>query len=246
MRCAPVAVWGTVHGLNECDVSEFARTDARLSHPNIACLDANSLVCSVLVSIMQSDGMEDTMTTSSRALEKVQEWLIQRETDHDDHRARDDNRVSSWVMESLTCKDAGEPTIQAKINAGHVKHAVMLLICMLRCFAASSTNDSNKNKSYTFEDALHDVLMEGGDTDTNACICGYVAGALCGFQGIPREMCDKVLQFDCTAVSPHPNQSLDYAIGYKRPSTYKASNVLALQKELVKVAFDNTKYQQDF
>jgi len=36
------------------------------------------------------------------------------------------------------------------------------------------------------QDAIFRVLLLGGDTDTNACIVGYMMGALKGLEGIPE------------------------------------------------------------
>ncbi len=41
------------------------------------------------------------------------------------------------------------------------------------------------------------MLIEGGDTDTNAAIVGGMIGALVGFKDIPKDMKDTMIQFDC-------------------------------------------------
>ena len=41
------------------------------------------------------------------------------------------------------------------------------------------------------------MIKEGGDTDTNACIVGGMLGALVGYNGLPADMCRKVVEFDC-------------------------------------------------
>jgi ADP-ribosyl-[dinitrogen reductase] hydrolase len=42
----------------------------------------------------------------------------------------------------------------------------------------------------TIEDAIADTIGRGGDTDTNAAICGALYGATCGFKAIPDEWCE--------------------------------------------------------
>lgn len=44
-----------------------------------------------------------------------------------------------------------------------------------------------------FETALVDTVMHGGDTDTNAAICGALLGAVYGLEAIPRQWVDCVL-----------------------------------------------------
>lgn len=49
---------------------------------------------------------------------------------------------------------------------------------------------------FSYQDALRDILMRGGDTDTNAAIIGGLLGASEGINGINLEMVMKVLNFD--------------------------------------------------
>jgi ADP-ribosylglycohydrolase len=37
------------------------------------------------------------------------------------------------------------------------------------------------------EEAAADTVMRGGDTDTNAAICGALLGAVCGRDAIPEQ-----------------------------------------------------------
>ena len=41
--------------------------------------------------------------------------------------------------------------------------------------------------------------MSGDDADANACVVGGLVGAAVGIDGLPRDMLDKVLQFDCAS-----------------------------------------------
>jgi ADP-ribosyl-[dinitrogen reductase] hydrolase len=45
----------------------------------------------------------------------------------------------------------------------------------------------------TFESGVVDTVMRGGDTDTNAAICGALLGAVYGFDAIPLQWVDRVL-----------------------------------------------------
>jgi ADP-ribosylglycohydrolase len=74
-----------------------------------------------------------------------------------------------------------------------------------------------------YETAIKEVLMKGGDTDTNACIVGSVLGALHGINGIPKYMLDPVLAFD----PKNPKK------GYLRPNKYSASNIYGLTYQLL-------------
>ena len=44
---------------------------------------------------------------------------------------------------------------------------------------------------------MREIIQEGGDTDTNACIIGGMVGAFLGYKTLPEEMTHKVLSFNC-------------------------------------------------
>lgn len=46
----------------------------------------------------------------------------------------------------------------------------------------------------SLEDGVIDTVMRGGDTDTNACICGALLGAVYGIDAIPAQWHDGVLR----------------------------------------------------
>jgi len=49
------------------------------------------------------------------------------------------------------------------------------------------------NKGRTFEDALINTVKRGGDTDTNAAICGALLGAVYGVDAVPQQWKTSVL-----------------------------------------------------
>lgn len=55
-----------------------------------------------------------------------------------------------------------------------------------------------KGESDIYKRILREIIREGGDTDTNACIVGGVIGAYLGFKALPSEMVEKILSFDCS------------------------------------------------
>jgi ADP-ribosyl-[dinitrogen reductase] hydrolase len=50
-----------------------------------------------------------------------------------------------------------------------------------------------KNK-YSYEKGITDMLLEGGDTDTNACIVGGLLGAAHGVKSIKEKWVSNVLK----------------------------------------------------
>ena len=70
----------------------------------------------------------------------------------------------------------------------------------------------------SFEHAILDTIRRGGDTDTNAAICGALMGAYYGIGSIPVKWLTPVL-----ACNP------------ARPLKYKTNNILSLAKKLLDI-----------
>jgi len=115
------------------------------------------------------------------------------------------NKVRDWYFKDSL--DISELDCSKQI--GWVKWGFVMAIYYLR-------------NNTPYEIAIKEVLMKGGDTDTNAAICGSVLGAL-GINGIPKYMLEPVLAFDPT----NPDK------GHKRPAKYSASNIYGLTYQLL-------------
>lgn len=142
------------------------------------------------------------------------EYLIRHPSDHkgvveyiDDYvynniksKVRDWYYVDSLDISKLVCTT----------NIGWVKWGFIQAIFYLR-------------NNTPYETAIKEVLIRGGDTDTNAAIVGSVLGALHGINGIPKYMLEPVLAFDPT----NPGK------GHKRPAKYSALNIYGLTCQLM-------------
>lgn len=95
--------------------------------------------------------------------------------------------VNSWL----------EDAANGNLPAGHPM-AGFVRIAFTHAF-------SHLVRGTTFEQALHDVLSCGGDTDTNACIVGGLVGARVGLDGIPRPMAQAVLECVTDRGRPRPH-----------------------------------------
>jgi ADP-ribosylglycohydrolase len=77
----------------------------------------------------------------------------------------------------------------------------------------------------SFEEALVDTVMQGGDTDTNAAICGALIGAVYGIDAIPQQWRDAVLS--CRPSSDNPRAHRP------RPEEYWPIDALELAEALL-------------
>lgn len=75
------------------------------------------------------------------------------------------------------------------------------------------------------EEALVDTVMQGGDTDTNAAICGALLGALYGLEAIPSRWSQKIL--NCRPQAGNPG------VLRPRPECFWPVDALELAEELV-------------
>jgi hypothetical protein len=62
---------------------------------------------------------------------------------------------------------------------------------------ASVMLEEVKDTKVIYRDIMREIIQEGGDTDTNACIIGGMVGAFLGYKTLPKEMTHKVLSFNC-------------------------------------------------
>jgi hypothetical protein len=93
--------------------------------------------------------------------------------------------VQRWVEESKK-----EDLSDARVLIGHVRHAFVAALWFLR------------RSEIGYEEAIHRILMRGGDTDTNAAIVG---GLVACYQDVPEAMKGVVATFDVEALrAPTP------------------------------------------
>lgn len=215
MRCAPLACIAWANNLSVEKTAAIARQDAQLSHPSSVCQDANAAFCVALAHLLRRPQDNAGAVTAARSVVKdacVASWL----------------EFSRVLAPSAAAADFSVYARDCCQNVGHVKHAFVLAFSLLRA-----------RPPPPYQLALASVLKLGGDTDTNACICGYLMGALYGFRvgsGIPPHMRDAVLKFDCTSVRHTPSMLL----GTSRPQTYRSTNVLSLAAVFCHIAAKNS------
>jgi ADP-ribosylglycohydrolase len=115
-----------------------------------------------------------------------------------------ESSVNSEKVKSWFYKDRHEIP-DARMNIGHVKHA----FCMAMNFLENPVE---------YEVGIRHVLRLGGDTDTNAAICGGILGAINGYDGIPDYMKLPVLSY---------KYNQDDLMGYERPEMYHPKSILS-------------------
>ncbi len=192
MRATPIPVLGVMNGLTYERIAMNAALDASLSHPSEVCKDCNILYCLAIAHLLSN---VNKTTRAEDALRFVDSWC-QKKSIHP--------TVRSWLEDSK--KESYDS--DCRMNIGHVKHAFTLAFNFL-------------GKCSSYEDAIKQTLMKGGDTDTNACIVGGMIGALRGYTAIPEYMKGPVLKFN-----PVTWDVKETLMGHNRPAEFRALNVV--------------------
>jgi ADP-ribosylglycohydrolase len=79
--------------------------------------------------------------------------------------------------------------------------------------------------THNLEDALVDTVMRGGDTDTNAAICGALLGAVYGLSAIPEQWRNTIL--NCRLSSENSK------VKHPRPECFWPNDALELAESLL-------------
>ncbi|MDR1085799.1 MAG: ADP-ribosylglycohydrolase family protein [Deltaproteobacteria bacterium] len=79
----------------------------------------------------------------------------------------------------------------------------------------------------TFEEGIVDTISRGGDTDTNAAICGALLGAVYGLEAIPAQWTEKILSCRPQAGKPGVHQP--------RPEFFWPVDALELAEKLLNI-----------
>ena len=157
------------HGCSENEIYEYTKLDVELTHSHPYVLYSVVWYNIAIAHLINNPGDVEG------AKEKVTMYLMRNE---------DDQWRDFWddwldLIEFTDLKDLPP----ANKNIGWVKIAFSYAFFYLF-------------NGYKYEDAIRDILIRGGDTDTNAAIVGGLLGARWGKSGIPKEWIKKGVRFD--------------------------------------------------
>lgn len=150
MRVSPLGIFGAAFSLEQ--VGNWARRDAKITHPNPVCLQANALFAMAIAHAIDSG-------CSALALYRS---------------------IVGWANELHTAP----PLLSAVENSqdsppcDYVSQMGWVLIAFRNALWQLLHAPS-------LEEAIVDTIMRGGDTDTNAAICGALLGAVHGGAAVP-------------------------------------------------------------
>ena len=167
MRATPLGI--AACGCSVEEAIEMADADAAMTHPNPTCISATTAYVMALRHLILNASEVDRAKGAIRA---ASDYL------NSDSKAHEVGRleVSEWLEDALHGRlPAAFP------QAGFVRYAFTYAFYYL----------AQESK---FDESIYRTLLEGGDTDTNACIVGGLVGAYGGLGSLPQYALGKVLK----------------------------------------------------
>ena len=199
MRVSPLGIFGANY--DAAQVAEWAKQDSKLTHTHIVCQDS-SAVFAVSIARAIRTGCDGA---------SLHQWIVKwaEETGIDD-------RVVD-VLRRAADREPPYPT-DTGVDLSNMHTRVWVLIALHNAFWQLLHADS-------LEAAIVDTVMQGGDTDTTAAICGALLGAVHGREAIPIQWTDAVL--NCRPSEGKPD------VFKPRPEVFWPVDALELADRLV-------------
>jgi ADP-ribosyl-[dinitrogen reductase] hydrolase len=158
MRISPLGVFGATYPLRQ--VADWAREDARLTHPHPVCQQLNALYAMAI-----AHGVA-TGISPKDLVGEMQRWA-------------EDMNADQVVFNTIKASYETPPS-----DYVHQQGWVLIAFGNALWQLLNAPN---------LEEALVDTVSRGGDTDTNAAICGALLGAVHGLNALPRRWRETIL-----------------------------------------------------
>jgi len=169
MRATPLGI--AACGCSVEEAIEMAEADAAMTHPNPTCISATTAYVLALRHLILNAADAGKV---EGAVQAAADYLNSKDKANNSGRLE----VSEWLEDALHGRlPAAFP------QAGFVRYAFTYAFYYLA-------------QESRFEDAIYRTLLEGGDTDTNACIVGGLVGAYVGLGSLPNYALSRVLRCD--------------------------------------------------
>ncbi len=169
MRATPLGIAACGCTLDEA--IEIAEADAAMTHPNPTCISATTAYVLAMRHLILHAAEPDKV---EGAIQAAADYLNEQVSPE----SQGKQEVSEWLEDALHGRlPAAFP------QAGYVRYAFTYAFHYLA-------------QESTFEEAIYRTLLEGGDTDTNACIVGGLVGASAGLGSLSNYTLSRVLRCD--------------------------------------------------
>jgi ADP-ribosyl-[dinitrogen reductase] hydrolase len=219
MRSMPLAVW--CHKLNPSQIATCVKMDSSLSHPNSSCVDATCAYIIACAHIIRTNNRKEAVQIASQwvsanACQDVQTWM------------NEALLTDNFIPFRCDVLDDGSPTTDGAI--AFIRWAFANAFRKLKNWSGVDVLNENM-----WIESIKEIMIGGGDTDTNAAICGGILGAS-GIELIPKGLIEKVLGCKTENNLADP--------GFGRPDFLSAKHLTNYAQELVKLAPSSQEFDQ--
>ena len=198
MRVSPLGVFGVNY--DAAQVADWARQDSRLTHIHPVCQDS-SVVFTVSIARAIRAGCDGAA---------LHRWIIG---------WSEESEIDDSVIDALRRSADSEPFYPTDIvGVSNIPLRLWVLVALHNAFWQLLHADSLKA-------GVVDTVMQGGDTDTTAAICGALLGAVQGREAIPNQWTDAVL--NCRPSEGRPD------VFKPRPEVFWPVDALELAERLI-------------
>jgi len=196
MRTHPVGIICITMSLEET-FSTACRL-SRLTHPDPRCIVACCICTALIRGILRGEitGENQVSAIIRRAFEWVKSWIKYGEGDekHDLHKniaVHLDKKEFDKHMEVNSLQDLHLDDLN---KMGYVYKALGAAVLSLRLAIRRTqlSRTPTEDRLHVFESLIQELIMEGGDADTNACIAGALVGCWVGYAAIPPHWKDGI------------------------------------------------------
>ena len=178
MRATPLGI--AACGCTVEEAIELVESDCALTHPNISCICATTAyVLAVRHLILNSSDPQKHMGAVKAAADYLGLQSVNTNVTKESSNQCADGKeeVATWLEDAINGR-----LPPAHPQAGFVRIGFTYAFYYLL-------------QGVSFEDAIVQTLLKGGDTDTNACIVGGLVGASLGLASLPERSLNKL--FEC-------------------------------------------------
>jgi ADP-ribosyl-[dinitrogen reductase] hydrolase len=202
MRITPLAVWG--HKLSKDDLYLAVKYQTMFTHANPTAINATYLYCYAIKLLIKEDlSMKDM---GKKVFEKIVEEAKIRQ-------GAEPEKLDEWlkIITETEYNEEGKKLLPPPTKSiGFLKIAFVWSFFYLY-------------HDISYKEAIKDILLQGGDTDTNAAIVGGLLGARYGLSDEEElKWRDKVLNYDYDRCQHR---------GHLRPDYLRPTHLLHLIKQ---------------
>ena len=179
MRVTPLAVWARNLTKKE-DLYAAVKYQTLLTHSNPTAINATYLYCYAIIQLIKKD------YSAEGACKELLAQVIKEAEAFD----REEESLKEWLSVIQTTSKDSQEDRKEKLPPAAPKGIGFLKIALVWAFYYLYHD-------FSYPEAIRDMLLQAGDTDTNAAIVGGLLGARYGMEvGEEKEWTKKVLNYD--------------------------------------------------